>query len=67
MAAPKAAASVRPPKPVAVKKPEMEPNVRKFMDVLNEPLSDDEAKSLGMPAYGSLAIGLYKIFRHFQK
>jgi hypothetical protein len=47
--------------------PEVEPNVQQFLAILNEPLSKEEAKSIGMPANGAVAIGLYKIFRYFDK
>ncbi len=56
---------VRPPKPTEASQMQLEENVQRFINILNEPLSKDEAASLGQPSYGSAYIGLYKIFKHF--
>jgi hypothetical protein len=48
-------------------RPKVDPLMQEFTDVLAEPLSKEELAGIGQPAYGSVVIHLYKIFRHFKQ
>ena len=53
--------------PVALKEIDIDPLMKEFAAILSEPMSAEEMKGLGQPAYREAVVGLYKIYRHFKK